>query len=378
LSREEAPLAEALGRTLAAPVVALRAQPPFAASAMDGYAVRSADTPGMLTLIGEVGAGRMLSRALREGECARIFTGAPVPAGADAILIQENAVRTGEFITAPRVEPAKHVRAAGVDFAPGETLLEPGRVLDAAALALAAAAGCATLTVARQPRLAFLSGGDEIVAPGESPGDAQIFDCASFAVAGLAAAWGAAPASRTLFADDADDIAAKIEAASRGVDAMVVIGGASVGDHDHARRALAALGGDLLFESVAVRPGKPTWLARHGRSVILGLPGNPASAFVCARLFLRPLIDRLLGRDPALSWSARPARLGSALGANGPRESYLRAAADWDELGQCWVKPHRNQDSSLVSVLAASNALIARPAGDRARQEGDIVQVLSL
>jgi molybdopterin molybdotransferase len=353
-------LSSALGRSLRERVIATRAQPPFAASAMDGYAVRSADTPGMLRCIGEAGAGRSLERALEAGECARIFTGAPLPDAADAVLIQEDAERENDCVTAPRVERGKHVRSGGVDFPAGALLLEPGRVLDGPALALAAAAGRAQLIVSIRPRVAILSGGNEIVPPGANPKADQIFDSVSFGVAGLAESWGAVTTRSMPFTDDP------------------AIGGASVGDHDHARPALRAIGAELLFEEIALRPGKPTWFARRDRQLVLGLPGNPASAFVCARLFLKPLLDCVLGGDPARSIQTHTVRLRGRLAANGARECYLRANVDADETGQLCAHVPSNQDSSLISVFAASNALLVRAPNAPAVSDGDPVSILRL
>lgn len=378
LGAEHVPLPDARGRTLRERVVASRSQPPFAASAMDGYAVRSTDTPGVLLCVGEAGAGRAFPRALGPGECARIFTGAPMPGGADAVLIQEDAKRSGDEVTAPRVQPDKHVRRAGVDFAEGAVLLEPGRVLDPIALALAAASGCAELRVAKSPRVAILSGGDEIVAPGTTLKDDQIFDSVSYGVAGLAEAWGATVSRSMPFSDDPIRIARLVNDALDGADLAIIIGGASVGDHDHARPALRAIGAALLFEKVAVRPGKPTWFAHRDGQLVLGLPGNPASAFVCARLFLKPLLDRLFGRDPTPSTVTQSVRLRGSLAANGPRETYLRARTAPDACGQLWVEACENQDSSLISVFAASNALLLRRAGASEASEGDLVDVLGL
>jgi molybdopterin molybdotransferase len=367
-----------LGRTLAAPVIARRAQPPFYASAMDGYAVRSADTPGRLTLVGEAGAGHALERPLRDGECARIFTGAPLPPGADAVVIQEEATRDGAAVTVPMVAAGRHVRAPGVDFSAGATVLERGVALGGAELAAAAAAGHDKLSVTRRPRLTILGGGDEIVAPGAAVRSDQVFDCASFGVAGLAQGWGAASARGPILRDDAELIASAIETASSASDLVVLIGGASVGDHDHARRAVKALGAELFFDKVSLRPGKPTWFARLGDRPILGLPGNPGSALVTARLFLRPLIATMLGGDGAATVRTQHARLTTSLPANGPREAYLRAKTRIDDEGGYRVTPAANQDSSLVSVFVAANALIVCAADSNACESGELVETIGI
>jgi molybdopterin molybdotransferase len=373
---EQAPLTDALGRTLRETIVASRAQPPFDASAMDGYAVRSADTPGTLRVIGEAGAGRALGRALEPGEAARIFTGAALPAGADSVLIQEDAERAGDDVTAVQVSPGLHVRRAGVDFGAGATLLESGRVLNGAAIALAAAAGRANVRVGQRPRIAILSGGNEIVSPGSTPSADQIFDSVSYGIAALAETWGARAQLGRPFMDDRAAIARRVNDAMTTADVVVIIGGASVGDHDHARPALRAIGAEILFETVSVRPGKPTWFARRDNQLTLGLPGNPASAFVCARLFLRPLIERLLGRNPANACRTQHARLRTALGGNGARETYLRASVQTDDEGQFWAQCFANQDSSLISVFADANALILRPPGAGAVAVGGLVEVM--
>lgn len=376
LATETVTLRDALGRTLREDVVAQRAQPPFRASAMDGYAVRASDTPGRLRVIGEAGAGRALARPLGAGECARIFTGAALPAGADAVLIQEDAARDGDLVTAPRVEPNRHLREVGVDFGAGQTLVSAGAVINAASIALAAASGRPSLLVSRRPRIAILSGGDELVPPGSTPLDDQIFDSVSYGVAALAEQWGAQATTAPPLADNEAAITKAVAEAVRTSDLTVIIGGASVGDHDHARPAVRALGGAMAFEKVALRPGKPTWFAQLAQGLVLGLPGNPASAFTCARIFLRPLIDRLCGRDPNPSVCVSKARTHSVLAANGARESYLRAVADVDDSGQSWVRAAALQDSSLLSVVAAAPALIVRAPSAPEAAAGELVDVL--
>lgn len=375
---EEIAIEACLGRTLAAPVVATRDQPPFHASAMDGYAVRSADTPGRLRFVGEAGAGHALDRPLMAGECARIFTGAPLPTGADAVVIQEEVTREGVTVTVPAVATGKHVRAPGLDFAASAILLERGIVLGGVGLATAAAAGKDRLTVARRPLLTILGGGDEIVAPGAVVRSDQIFDCASFGVAGLAQSWGAASVRGPILRDDAQMIARAIETACTTSDLVVLIGGASIGDHDHAHTAVEMLGAEILFDKVSLRPGKPTWFAVHGKQRMLGLPGNPGSALVTARLFLSPIIAAMLGGDVAATLRPQRARLTAPLGATGPREAYLRAKAQTDDEGRRCVTPIANQDSSLVSAFVAADTLIACPANSAARETGVLVDTISM
>jgi len=369
-------LRDALGRTLREDLIATRDQPPFRASAMDGYAVRATDTPGALRLIGEAGAGKALQVALGSGECARIFTGAPLPAGADAILIQEDAMRDREIVTAPAITSGRHVRAAGVDFRAGESVLAAGVTLDAVAIALAATLGRAALNVSRRPRVAVLGGGDELVAPGDTPLADQIFDSMSFGVAALVEQWGGEASTVAPMKDRAPVVAKAIARTLAASDLTVIVGGASVGDHDHARPAVRELGGELLFEKISLRPGKPTWFARIGQNLVVGLPGNPASAIVCARLFLRPLLDKLCGRDAGASTRTIAARTRAPLAANGARETYLRAAIESDDSGQLWVKAAAQQDSSLISVFAAAPALIVRLPDAPEAAEGALVEVL--
>lgn len=376
VAAETVSLRAARGRTLREDIVARRAQPPFRASAMDGYAVRAADTPGVLRMIGETSAGRALNRPLNPGECARIFTGAPLPDGADCVLIQEDAAREGDQVTSPELTVGRHVRAAGVDFEIGDTLLRSGRVLDAATIALAAAAGRASLSVARAPKVAVLTGGNEIVPPGAPPAADQIFDSMSYGVAALAETWGAAASTTSPFQDDAHAIAAAVARALEAHDLTIIVGGASVGDHDHARPALHALGAEFVFEKIAIRPGKPTWFARVGERLVLGLPGNPASAFVCARLFLRPLLDALCGRDPTPAMRSISARARTPLAGNGARETYLRAHVESDAHGQLWARAPHQQDSSLISVFAGANALIVRAPDAPAAPQSALVDVL--
>lgn len=376
LATESVQLRSALARTLREDLIAARDQPPFRASAMDGYALRAGDTPGRLRVIGESGAGKALQVPLGAGDCARIFTGAPLPLGADAILIQEDAARDGDMVTAPAIIAGRHVRDAGVDFRSGERVLAAGHELDAISIALAAALGRAALTVTRRPSVAVVGGGDELVAPGDTPLADQIFDSMSFGVAALAEQWGGEAVTAPPLKDDARVVAKAIANAVAASDVTVLIGGASVGDHDHARPAMRALGAEILFEKISLRPGKPTWFARVEDSLVLGLPGNPASAMVCARLFLRPLLDKLCGRDPSASSRVIAARARSALTANGPREAYLRAALKSDDKGQVWASAALQQDSSLLSVFAVAPALIVRAPGAPEAAEGAIVEVL--
>ena len=376
LMSETVPLDQALGRVLAEDVTAIRDQPPFATSAMDGYAVRSADTPGALEIAGESAAGHGYEGLCQTGMAIRISTGAAVPDGADSIVIQEDVQRDGDKITVPAAEPIQNIRPRGGDFAAGAILLPAGRKLDGVALSLVAASGAASAQFIRAPRIAILSSGDELAAPGSPPGKFQIFDSVTFGIAGLVQSWGGIPTRLAVEKDDAGAIARAAERGLNQSDLLVVVGGASVGDHDHARPAFQRLGLELLVEKIAVRPGKPTWFGKAPQGLVLGLPGNPASALACARLFLRPLMEKMLGRDPETGLAR--ARLTHALPANGAREHYLRAVLDVDSQGQQQVRAYDDQDSSLISVFAAANALIRQPADSPPLAAGALVEVLPL
>ena len=375
LAIETAPLSDCLGRFLAEPVAATRDQPPFAASAMDGWAVRAADGEGPKRIIGESAAGHGFARGLGPGEAVRIFTGAALPDGADAVVIQEDARRDGEVVHTPAGADARHVRGAGRDFHAGDRLLETGARLDPWRLSLAAAAGRSTLAVAARPRVAILSTGDEVVAPGDTPGRFQIFNSGAVALAALVDSWGGQALSLPLVGDD--EAATAHAVADAGCDLVVTLGGASVGDHDLVKPAMARLGLALEVESVAVRPGKPTWFGvlGDGRRV-LGLPGNPASALVCAELFLRPLLRTLLGAAPGPALAA--ARAATPVEANGDREHWMRATLSRDADGSLWARPLRDQDSSLVTIFAQADALVRRPPAAGAAAVGDVLEVLAL
>jgi len=379
LGIEQVALSDAIGRVLAAPVVANRDQPPFDASAMDGWAIRRADLgpEARFHIVGESAAGRAYSRTVEAGQAVRIFTGAPVPSGSDLVVIQENASRDGDTVsfTIDRDPPPGNIRPAGGDFRAGDVLLAEGVRIDAWRLSLAAAAGRAVLSVARRPRVAILATGDELVSPGEIPAADQIFESGSFSLAALVAAWGGEAVKLKAQADDLEAITRVVDAAQ--VDLIVTVGGASVGDHDLVKPALATLGLDLRVQTIAVRPGKPTWFGvlTDGRRV-LGLPGNPASALVCAELFLRPLLAALTGADPALATSA--AVLTTPLPATGPREHWMRAARAIDTDGRVRVTPFADQDSSLIGVFSRADCLVMRPAGAPPAGAGEVVDLLPL
>jgi len=373
-SPETVPIAEAIGRVLAEDVAAGRDQPPFRASAMDGWAVRTADTPGSLAIVGESAAGHGYEGAVGAGQAVRIFTGAAVPAACDAVVIQEDAERSAETVRVPAVRPGANIRDAGGDFTAGALLLSRGQRIDPWRLSLAAAAGRAELCVHARPRVAVLATGEEIVEPPAQPGPFQIYNSGTPALAAMIAAWGGV-ASRAK--PVRDDLAATV-AAMRAAEAelIVTIGGASVGDHDLVRAAAGELGLELKVASVAMRPGKPTFFGvlADGRRV-LGLPGNPASAFVCAELFLKPILAAWQGAAAEPRMIA--ARLETALPANGPREHWMRARLGFAD-GAVSIAPFRDQDSSLITVFALADALLRRPAGAAAADVGAVVEALPL
>jgi molybdopterin molybdotransferase len=358
LDSELVPLPSALGRVLADAVVAMRDQPPFNVSAMDGYALRSSDTPGRLQIGGESAAGHGFEGHVEPGIAIRISTGAAMPDGTDTVVMQEDVRRQGHHVTVPAAAAGSNVRPRGGDFAAGAVLLAKGRLLDGVALSMVAASGVGQARVVRRPRIAILSSGDELAPPGSEPGPFQIFDSATFALAGLVQEWGGNADRLAVENDDVEAIAGAAERGLKNSEILVLLGGASVGDHDHARAALLKLGLSFAVEKIAVRPGKPTWFGTTPSGPVLGLPGNPASALVCATLFLRPLVEAMLGRDPQACVALQRARLLCALSANGPREHYLRARLEVDGEGQQTVKAFEDQDSSLISVFTAANALI--------------------
>ena len=371
---ETVALGQAIGRVLAEDVTARRDQPPFAASAMDGWAVRSTDTPGTLRIVGESAAGHGYEGEVGAGEAVRIFTGAALPAACDAMVIQEDAQRDGDTVTLPQVTPGHYIRPAGGDFKAGEELLKAGDRIDPWRLSLAASAGRAEVSVYGRPRVTLISTGEEIVEAPAEPGPFQIYDSGAPALAAMIAGWGAEVTRTKPVRDELEAVIEALRTAD--ADLLVTVGGASVGDHDLVRAAGEALGLSLRVASVAVRPGKPTFFGVLGDGRrMLGLPGNPASAFVCAELFLRPVIDAFQGVTRPLPIIA--ARAAEPLPANGPREHWMRARLSYDE-GVVSVRPYRDQDSSLVSVFAASDALLKRPAGAPAAEPGDLVEVLPL
>jgi molybdopterin molybdotransferase len=378
LPREQISLADGLGRVLAEEVAARRTQPPFAVSAMDGYAVRAddlAEIPVELRIVAEVPAGAGFGGRVGPGEAARIFTGAPMPAGTDTIVIQEDTERSGDSVRVREGAPrGRYVRREGLDFAEGDVLLHPGRRLGARDIGLLAAMNRPWLFVHRRPRIGILSTGDEIVMPGEPIGPHQIVSSNGLALAAVAAACGAIAVSVGNAPDDPEALR-RIAAATSGVDLLVTTGGVSVGEHDLVRDALAVDGFDLDFWQIAMRPGKPLMVGRYRGTPMLGLPGNPVSTVVCALLFLKPAIERLSGLSPAAEPVAT-ARLGAALPANDRRQDYLRARLARAADGSEEVFAFEVQDSSMMRLLSAADCLILRPPYAPAAATGSIVPII--
>jgi molybdopterin molybdotransferase len=364
LPKEAVPLDDALGRVLTEDLVALRTQPPASVSAMDGYAVRASDvarTPVTLKVIGVVAAGHPFSGKVGPGEAARIFTGGVMPEGSDTVVVQELTTQdaaNGVTIQKPTTL-ARNVRAEGIDFAQHEVLLRKGQRLTDRDLMLAAAMNHPRIGVHRQPRVAVFGTGDELVPPGSTPGPGEIVYSNGFALAALARGNGAKVHDLGIARDRLEDIAAAAQRAREwGADILLTSGGASVGEHDLVRRALAAEGLELSFWRVALRPGRPMMHGRLGQMQVLGVPGNPVSAYVCAFLFLVPLIRKLAGRTDI---EPRPhsARLGKDLPANDERADYLRATVQETANGPV-ATPLPSQDSSLMAPLAKADCLLIR------------------
>lgn len=375
---EEIGLLEAQGRVLAEDVKARLTQPPWPVSAMDGYAVRAADAaraPATLRVIGSAPAGSAFSGTIGSGEAVRIFTGAPVPSGADAIVIQEDTeAADGKVTIKEAAQAGRHIRAAGLDFKTGDIGVAARRRLTARDLGLIAAMNVPWLRARRRPRVALLATGDEIVRPGDPVGTNQIVSSNTYALAAFVQALGAEPILLGIAKDTVEDTLAKVEGA-RGADLLVTAGGASVGDHDLVQKALATRGLAVDFWKIAMRPGKPLMWGRLGEQPVLGLPGNPVSSLVCALVFLKPAIEALAGLDAAAT-ALLDARLGRDVAANDQRQDYVRATLARGDDGVPVVTPFARQDSSMLTLLAQSDGLLVRPPRDPARKSGEIVRVL--
>lgn len=376
---ESIALGQASGRVLAEDILAERAHPPHAGSAMDGYAVRSKDVTGeksRLRIIGEAPAGARYGGAVGSGEAVRIFTGAWLPDGADRVVIQENVRRDGDeiMIDAPQTGPA-NVRRAGLEFDAGTVVLKSGARLGPSDIALAATANRASVLVRKRPRVLIFSTGEELVEPGDDLGPDAIVNSGGFAVAALANKWGADAHLMGILPDIEDVCTDRLRASLDKADIIVTIGGASVGDYDVIKPAFDKLGAERVFEKVAIKPGKPVWHARFKKGpFVIGLPGNPASALVCSWLFLSPFLDAMLGYEGG---GARyvEAITDSDIAENGQRETFLRGRA-WIDNGVLKVRADTRQDSSLLTPFTRANVLIRRSAGAPAAAAGDNTSVL--
>jgi molybdopterin molybdotransferase len=380
LAREKIALHQCAGRVLAADIKAKRDQPPFPASAMDGYAVRFADVgaaPARLKIIGVAPAGHGFRGIVKPGEAVRIFTGAPVPKGADTVVIQENTEARDGYVSinVPAQRLSQHIRRQGLDFAKGHSLLRKGTLLGAREIGLAAAMNWPELPVIRRPKVAVFTTGDELVPPGQAPRPDQIVSSNSFALAAFVRRYGGEAVDLGIIPDKINAISRAIRRAAA-ADVLLTTGGASVGDHDLVQAALKAEGIKLDFWKIALRPGKPLMFARSGGRRILGLPGNPVSALVCARIFLKPLIFALLGLPVADDMVK--ARLGSPLPANDLRQDYLRALIERSADGTYTATPFPLQDSSMQRALTEAGGLIVRSPYAPAAREGDLVNLMLL
>jgi molybdopterin molybdotransferase len=371
LSTERVSLSRANGRFMPNPTLAKRDQPPFAASAMDGYAVNGDATPGATyTVIGEAGAGHAFNAAIPPGQAIRIFTGAPVPDGATRVVIQEDVdAADGHITLRSNLDTGTNIRLMGQDFRAGSTL--PPRLLRPNDIALLAAMNVAEVPVTRRPNVAIIATGDELVMPGEAPRPDQIIASNSFALKAMVEDAGGI-ARMLPIARDTESCLRTVLAMAKGADLIVTIGGASVGDHDLVGKVAAEMGMERAFYKIAMRPGKPLMAGRLHGVPMLGLPGNPVSAIVCGHLFLLPMLRAMLGMG-ALPPQIQTSRLATDIAANGPRTHYMRA-----RLSGGLITPFDRQDSALLTILTEANALLIRPIGDGPRNAGEEVAYLPI
>ena len=370
---ETVPLAQAHGRALLQPAVSRLTQPPFDASAMDGYAMRSVDMDGTMQVVGTAAAGHPWQGQVRAGQAIRIFTGAPVPAGFDHVELQENITRDGDTIRVETHSSGRNIRARGNDFTEGDQVA-PGRILTAADIGLLAAMNLPEVVVAKRPVVAVLAGGDELLPPGSAPAPGQIISSNDLAIAAMVTQAGGVPRILPI-ARDTDQSLRDSFAAAADADLIVTIGGASVGDHDLIGKIATELGLDRAFYKIAMRPGKPLMAGRLSNSAMLGLPGNPVSAMTCGLLFMQPLIRAMQGLPTDVGIGH--ARLGCPMRPEGPRQHYLRARLDWSGITPV-ITPFDDQDSARLSLMAQADALLIRPPHDPARQADEIMEYIPL
>lgn len=380
LGAETVGLEAALGRVLAEDLKARVTQPPSDLSAMDGYAIRAGDAakvPVTLTVIGEAPAGGSYPGTVGPGQAVRIFTGGPVPAGADAVVIQEDTDRAGDQVTLKQSpKPRENVRDAGLDFRKDAVVLAKGRKLAARDISLAAAANRPWLQVGRRPRIAILATGDELVNPGDPIGPNQIVSSNGVGLSAFVRAHGGEPVNLGIAPDDAEALKVMAQGAA-GTDMLVTIGGASVGDHDLIQKVLGQVGLKVEFWKIAMKPGKPLMFGQFNGTPMLGLPGNPVSALVCALLYLGPAITKLQGGGDTAPRQIR-ARLGTAVGPNNFREDFLRATLTVNAEGETVATAFPVQDSSMLGLLSRADGLIRRPPDAPAAKAGDWVSVITL
>jgi molybdopterin molybdotransferase len=379
LAAETILLKHAYDRVLASPVKAARDQPPFDASAMDGYAVRQADIariPAVLTVGGTAAAGHAYRGTVKKGHAIRTLTGAPMPKGADTLVIQENTTRNGSLLTVTAPTPKfKNIRRRGLDFRRGAVLIAAGTPVNARDIGLAAAGNNKTVRVRKAPAVVLFTTGDELVLPGDVPRADQIVSSNSFALEAMARAWGARVTNLGIVKDTLKATETAIRKALA-ADIVITTGGASVGDHDFVQQALRNCGVKIGFWKIALRPGKPLMFGTYKNTRVLGLPGNPVSALVCARLFLRPLVHRM--QDLPADTAPVTARLTAAMTANDNRQDYVRATMSVAPDGTRTVTPYATQDSSMQRTLRDSHCLIIRASHAAAAAEGDTVDILVL
>lgn len=380
LGLETVPIDQARGRVAGEDIVARLTHPPVPVSAMDGYGLSSKDVgqlPVRLRKIGESKAGSSFKGRMKPGACVRIFTGAAVPEGVDVIALQEDAEESGgEVVIRETPAPGVYIRPAGLDFSAGQVMARQGKLLTARDLGLLASSGHGKVAVRRRPKVAILSTGDELVLPGEEPGPDQIVCSNGLALAAAVESWGAEAIDLGIALDRIDAIAQAADRAS-GADILVTSGGASAGDHDLVQAGIAQRGFVQNFWRIAMRPGKPLMFGKIGRLPVLGVPGNPVSAMVCAMLFLKPVLNRMYG-SPSPELVFEKAILGAAMGANDRREEYSRARLEHAPDGRLIARPFSAQDSAMQRAMAEAGALIKRPPFAPPAAEGDEVEIIRL